>query len=575
MLAVLIACGALQAEPITTIPDSAYVMIKVNNLEKTSAKIGKLCEQWGIAALQPQAADPLGALLAATQIKQGVQKDGELGIAVMPGMGQPTFIAMVPVSDYAAFVGNFQGAKAEEAVTSFILPENGMQAFVAKQGGYAVISMDRGLLETKPASSALPAITGKEMSGRDIAVYVNFRSFRQEAVGGAEFIKSMVIEQVAQKAVEAGGDRKALAPVIRAAIGQYVTGFVRMVSDTRALTYGLSLSDEGVQMTYVAEFEPGSYLAKLSAGFKGSSDELMTGLPAGKYLMVGGMAFDKEPLLQIINDAAQPVAAEAAKIGATGKPILDFIEATKLYAKSTNRYAFAMSAADGKVGEAPLMSAVAVMEGDAANIQASQRTMMKTQGQLMEVLDAETHGTTIKSEVKPAAATIGGVSFDVFSQTIETAQPDTPEVAMQKLFYGPSGIQGKVGVVNPKLVVFGQSVDDATLAGVLDAAKSGSKDAITAPVKSVAGHLPKTRLMEAYISLENGAAAASKLAEAITGNPLPIQIPEGQPPVGMSLSAQPGAMQMDVYLPSVVLQNMIGAGMQAYMAQMMLNDDGL
>jgi len=54
ILAVFAACQGVFAEPITTYPTDAYVMIKVNNLVKTSGTIGKLCEQWGIAALQPQ-----------------------------------------------------------------------------------------------------------------------------------------------------------------------------------------------------------------------------------------------------------------------------------------------------------------------------------------------------------------------------------------------------------------------------------------------------------------------------------------------------------------------------------------
>ena len=38
------------AQSIATVPDDAILMIKVNNVQKVSQKIGKLCEQWGIAA---------------------------------------------------------------------------------------------------------------------------------------------------------------------------------------------------------------------------------------------------------------------------------------------------------------------------------------------------------------------------------------------------------------------------------------------------------------------------------------------------------------------------------------------
>jgi hypothetical protein len=241
----------------------------------------------------------------------------------------------------------------------------------------------------------------------------------------------------------------------------------------------------------------------------------------------------------------------------------------KAFAAAAKTYAFAATATAGKMGEAPLMGGVGIATGDAKAMLAAQRQIGRTQGHLMEALDADTMDTTMRSTVKQEASTVSGVSFDEIRQTMSVEQQDSPQAQMQKLFYGKDGLVARVGVRDAQTLILAQGLDDAELAKVLESAKSKSDAAMTAASNKVAQRLPPTRLAEAYLSVENSASAVSKFQEAMFGVKAAIQIPEGQAPIGAAISAPKGALQADVFVPSSVVQNLIGAAMQVYIGMMM------
>ena len=558
------------AQSIATVPDGAILMVKVNNVQKVSQKIGKLCEQWGIAAIKPEAADPLGFIQNRTQIKKGVNLAGEMAVIMLePVQDAPPMIFMIPVTDYQAFLGNFQNTTADGAISNISLAPDGEPAFVMQSGSFAALAMDKTLLETKLASSPFPAQAAKQMAGRDIVAYVNFRAFRDKAVGALAFGKPLLLSQLDQQSKKAASaDKRKYLPLAKAAMGQVFNGIEHVLKETQAATYGIALADDGIQVTTVYEFEPNSYLAQTVAKVKNAKGNFAAGLPDGKYVVVGGMMFDSPVYGQLIDDAAAPVLVEAAKLGAEMKPIADYVDAIKRSVLATKRYSFAAAGNDQKVGEGPLVSAMAALDGDAKVVLAAQKTMMQSQEQFVKLLDFQNTGVA-KTEIKPGAKIVDGVSFDEMTVTMSGVPAGSPQAAMQKMMYGPNGMKMYIGEINPQTVLVAQFGDDAMLQKGIEAARTRKTTFLDANIKQVSAKLPDTRFVEMYLSVDQGAAMISKVMQSMTGQPLPVDIPAGQPPIGMSASTEGASIRTDVYVPSVVIQNVVGGVMQMEMGKMM------
>src|SRR5687768_6581295 len=111
----LIAAQA-RAQVLQQMPADAFVIIKIKNLQDVSGKVAQLSQQWGLANMRPELNDPLGSVLGLTGLGQGLNKNGEAGVAIMAprqGEGEPRAVVLVPVSDYKAFTASLPNAAAE------------------------------------------------------------------------------------------------------------------------------------------------------------------------------------------------------------------------------------------------------------------------------------------------------------------------------------------------------------------------------------------------------------------------------------------------------------------------------
>ena len=118
---VILLCAAARGQVLDQVPAEALVVMKVNNLQQTSGKLGKLCQDLGIAQMVPQMADPLAALQEKLKFTNGVEKNGEVAFAYIDpsavgGDNQHSVLILWPVTDYKAFLGNFPDAKEEAGV---------------------------------------------------------------------------------------------------------------------------------------------------------------------------------------------------------------------------------------------------------------------------------------------------------------------------------------------------------------------------------------------------------------------------------------------------------------------------
>ena len=84
------------------------------------------------------------------------------------------------------------------------------------------------------------------------------------------------------------GDQEKYVPVAKALINQLVNVADSFLRDAQAATVGISFGENGINSTVMAEFEPSSYIGTAAKGLKNSDASMLTGLPAGKYLVFGG-----------------------------------------------------------------------------------------------------------------------------------------------------------------------------------------------------------------------------------------------------------------------------------------------
>src|SRR5206468_968109 len=142
--------------------------------------------------------------------------------------------------------------------------------------------------------------------------------------------RTMIVNQAITQFKRQKAD-EAYVPVIKAAINRGLDVAEGFMQNTNAVTYGLSLADDGIKATVLADFVPGSYPANIVAKVKSTNESLLTGLPQQKYIFFGGAQVDSATVNQLIDDLINPIRAEAEKSGDKLKPALQYIDAFKVY----------------------------------------------------------------------------------------------------------------------------------------------------------------------------------------------------------------------------------------------------
>jgi hypothetical protein len=108
LMLVVLGARPAAAQVLDQVPSDALVVLKVKNLQATSTKVAKYCNDLGVAAMVPQLNDPLKALEDHLKVSQGINAGGDLFVAFMNptgGEGGPdkSIVILFPVSDYKAF----------------------------------------------------------------------------------------------------------------------------------------------------------------------------------------------------------------------------------------------------------------------------------------------------------------------------------------------------------------------------------------------------------------------------------------------------------------------------------------
>lgn len=568
---VLLIATTVRAQVLKQVPADALVVVKFKNMRATSDKMGALANKFGITNMNPKAGDPLGAFKESLQAQNGFKDDGDAAIVVMApaeGKKQPEIVALLPISDYKAFIANFPDATTEGAISSVKLPNENEPGFATQWGDYAAISNTKALLTKKPAGIAATGLAAKELDTKDIAIYANMKAIRDKALPrlqkSRDEVKQRVADQMKNKNAEAAQKYQGLT---NTAIDEIMGLAEQFLQQAQGATLGLELSEDAIRPTGLVEFDPASQWGQTIAKIKNSDQPLLVGLPEMKYLFLMGMSIDQQSASKIIDDLLAPVQGEFAKLGDEGKAIQNYINAIKSMLQSTGSQATGFIAPSGAIGQDSLMQMVSVMNGKSDQILQAQREMFNSQQAVMQAFGTK---SPVESSFTANAKTVDGVQLNQFT-TKAAAPGDNPtaqEMQMQQVMgvmYGANGLVGYSGAVTPDKAIVTAGVSDEVLTKLIASAKAGDPNVTKAEtVQQVAAQLPKKRVFEMYIPLDNIANTAVSYAKQF-GMPINVQLPENLQPVGVTAGTEGSAIRFDGVIPAGTVQSLVSAGMQAAM----------
>ena len=568
LIAILAAAGFARADVLESVPDNALLAVKVASLTKTSAKIAKLAKDFGIEPLVPQLQDPLGALKTDSGISKGINDNGEVGFAYFApkdtGVGEnESMLLLVPVSDYAAFLTNFADAKTDGDVSEVTLPHDTKPAYVANWNGYAAISPAKSLVAKPTATLKIEGNAAKESARQDFLLYTNFKKLSPELLPDLEKALGKATDEL-DKSTDPKLDPK-YKPLIKAGITQAFAAARTFLQNSSGATVGMNISDAGLNYTVLSEFQPDSYLGKFAASLKGTDQPLTIGLPPVKYLAFGGSQADPTVLVKMVDDLTTPVVDELKKIEGQ-ESVTKLIDSVHAALLATTGGTFGL-VAPIKIGQEGVIQQVAVYRGSGTETKA----VFDQGGAFAKTMLAgmKPIGNTPLPIVTQTAndKSIEGVNFDSIKVDIKPS-PDDPAAAQQEqimnIMYGADGLTYRYGVLG-KDMLLSVGAGDATLATFIKSLKAND-DSVSKmdTVKVVAAELPKTRVVEYYLQIDEivntGVATAGQL-----NMPVQLQLPPDLPPFGFTFGTEGNAFRFDAHIPSTTVQALIAAGEQMYM----------
>jgi hypothetical protein len=523
--------------------------------------------------MAPPLADPLAFLQVQAGMQQGLDTAGEFAFvmldpATIAGAQGPedALLVLVPITDIKSFLANWPQAKSEGDVTAINI--QGDTSYVAPWGKYAAISPNRAALAAKVSGSpglTAPATTAKELSGKDIILFANMTSIRGKLLPEVQQGRQMILTQM-QAALANEPQMAKFSAVIKAAMNQLMNAVETYLNEAQAATVGISLVPEGINATVMTEFSPGSYLGQLTTSMKGTEASMLNGLPAGKYLFYGGSVGDPASSNKLLSDLADPIVTELLAVGPEWAIVKEYADALKQYISATRTSTFGMVAPQGALGTEALFQIVALQGGDVQAMKDANTKMIAAQSKLVNLIQIP-NAPAVAPVHTPNAKVIDSVQLDSLVTKIEM-NPNEP-MAMQQaqimnLVYGPQGAVVYYGIAGDKMVVF-SGLTEPVMASTIAAVKANSAVlSQESGVQAVSNQLPKQRLGVLYVNVGEIATTSLNYARQF-GLALPVMLPPDLPPIGVSVATESTAMRIDAHVPTVLVQSLIAAGLQAQM----------
>jgi hypothetical protein len=589
-----LATASASAQVMQHVPSDSEVVAKVSNLKAVSDKIAALGQRFGIAPFFPPLADPLGSLEQDLKITQGINANSDAAVIMLdPDKYGPEVkqygVILIPITDYKTFLSNFsrptdasdkpapdnataptsQPAPITDAqgISTIAFPNAFDSAYVAQWGNYAAISKVKLAVATPGTGLTVSGLAAKELTDKDLVVYINMPLVKAKAITALKDNRANAMDGF-DKMMARHPNNVAMRPMLKAMVSTLLDDAEIMLQESQAATYGISIDKTGIHTTILGEFIPDSSIGQTVAGIKNSSESMLAGMPAEKYLLYGGMAWDPQAMGAIYDKIAAPIRAQLSQGDDSTKTMVTALDLYRKAITTMQGQSFGWIAPTGTIAEGGIFKGVSVITGDAAAMMDIQHSMLDLQSDFAKTSGDPNLKTTTTYTAN--AKQVDGISFNQFKVQFDTSPASTMQARqaarMLRMMYGPEGMVGLTGVVDAKHLLTGLGAGDDTLTHAADAIKANQDTLGTLDeLKDVQANLPTQRLAAFYVALDQMAMTGASYARQF-GLPLNLQLAPHMAPIGATVATEQSAIRFDSFIPTQTVQSLIAAGMQAYMA---------
>lgn len=569
LLATFLTAPAL-GQVLDQVPGDALVVVKVKKLDAFSKKVAAYAKSLGLDQQAAELNDPLAAVVEKAKLSKGLNRGGDLVVAFLDpaqfgGNPEQSVLVLVPTSDYKAFLTNFTTSTDAGGGVSKVTPQDGPKdVFVANWGTYAAMSPAQAVLGKKPNGLKLTGLSAEESTGKDVVLYANIKAVRTKLLPELKKRRAEMLGQI-KTGLDGPGMAKFL-PLAEAAAGQMLNVVEGFLTDAHSATVSLNMTENGVNLTTAADFDPTSYLGKMALQSKPATGPLLAGLPDRKYFFFAGGKSDPELNAQLWTDLLNPIIKELGAVPETAK-LAAAMESMKKGMAATTGFAVGYVAPTGPLGQESVLQQIAVIRGDSKAVQQSQRDTMAAMNDLMKMLPQQAgQAGAVTFDYKPGARTVAGVPFDAFETKMNFPEDDPQSQQAKQMLafiYGPTGMTGVLGAVDPKTVVSVQGGDEKLITDAVTASKANADTlGAQAGVRGVSVEMPKNRSFEAYLDLGTLVSTGARYARGF-GLPVNVKLAADLPPVGFAGGTDATAVRVDVHVPNRLVQGLMTAFLEA------------
>jgi hypothetical protein len=519
-------------------PKGSAVTIAVRDLGKARTNVERV-----VKTFNEEAAEGLAMLDMITEA-DGFNKNGSAAIVMLgdpakEDFGDQNVVLILPIADWGKFVEGMGGEKGKKESS---LPNLDGGVFARDLGGgYAALGEETTLAGFKDASGqieghkALLGATGVGVADTaDVIAIVNVQMFKPMIDQGIEEGKNQM-DMMA-------GMMGAANPDMEGQLNALMKGLEDAARDAQSLTIGMSnLSGNALAMDFAIHFKDGTANGKRFTHSGGLANNVLGAMPAMPFL--GAIAIDTaHPFIRgVMIDMAKAQAKQPnpfAGMNAMNPAALEKVDAIGFFMGSnpallsTGMFAKALTFQQGK---------------DPAGLLEEQR---KTMGGIK----GEQDGVKIDATFTPDAVEIAGQKVDRLKATIEI-DPDSPMAQAQQFLTLFTGTSGEMNVMSTKTktgVLSTMSANTDLMTKAIEA--QGGKGALAAndDFKAVAAALPENRAFEGYLGVKGMADTIAGVLQ-LFGQPMPVEIKDELPPIGLGATATTGGLRARLVVPEKVM----------------------
>ncbi len=572
--------GSARAEVLDVVPSDAVMVVRVKNLEDVSKKIADLSQKLGLAGMAQQMNDPLGAIKQQTGVSAGINNAGDAAMVVLKPVDEeseePPVVVLIPVSDYQAFIGNFQNSKTEGDVTTVTLPTDVEPSYVAKWGDYAALAPKREFVAAKGAGIKVAGVSAETLAGNDLVVWANMPALRPLMADALDEMQTMVMSEMEDEMAADDADSGKFLPVAKVAVTQYFTAINSFFRDSEAAMLTMNLAPGGIQFGAISEFKGGSYIGNINSQLKSVNSSFTAGLPSTPYAFYGGYTANSEVLNKLLEDIGGPILKEVNALGeeAQAKSVNEVLDAAKAMISASREVRQGILAPRSVLGEQSLFQTVTLIDGDVKAIQGSLEKYTTGLSAILTAMGEMPGQGKMDMGYQADARNVAGVSFAAIKVNVTPPENDAEAAQAMAMIYGPDGLNQYIGAIDDDTVMMFAGLTDDQAAAAVNAAKAGENKLATQKGFALTQEgLPAQRVGVMYIALDEIARSGIHYAQSM-GVPVQITLPPNLPPIGVTVGAEGNVMRVQGYVPTPLMQAMVSAGLQAFMGMGGGGDEG-